>query len=139
VSEIEFKHKIEQGFFMEWSSAYGCYYGSPRTVIGEVEHGRCYILVVDRIGAEKIVQQYEKAVLIWLYTKNFEVLRERLVQRNTENEDQIEHRLNCARREIEQELRCPLYRYHILNDDFARAARKLERIIHRELFHEGLC
>jgi guanylate kinase len=138
VSEVEFKDKIEQGFFMEWSLAYGYYYGSPWTVIDEIEGGHSYILVVDRIGAEKIIQQYEKAVLIWIYTKNLEVLRERLIKRNAENEDQIEHRLNCARHEIEQELRCPLYRYHVLNDDFARAVRKVGKIILHELFHEGL-
>lgn len=133
VSEDEFRHKMEAGFFMEWSDAYGCYYGSPCSVLQEIERGRSYILIIDRVGAQKVAEQCEYAVLIWLYTKGLEVLKERLEQRNTEKPEQIEHRLDCARREMEQELRCPLYRYHVLNDDFEWALRKLEKIIKREL------
>lgn len=137
ISEGEFKHKIEHGFFMEWSTAYNYYYGSPRAVINEVEHGHSYILIIDRIGAEKVIHQYKKAVLIWLYTKGIEVLKSRLLRRNTEDKEQIKYRLDRARQEIAQELRFPLYRYHVLNDDFERAVRKLERIIWRELTKVG--
>jgi len=133
ICEKEFKAKIEQGFFIEWSEAYGCYYGSPRSIIDAVEQGFSYILVIDRIGAEKIVDKYKKAVLIWIYTKNLEVLRERLELRDTENDDQIQCRISCARKEIAQELEVPIYNYHILNNDFERALRKLEQIIRREL------
>jgi len=137
LSADEFRHKIENGFFMEWSDAYGCYYGSPRSILDEVEQGGFYILVIDRIGAERVAQLCDNAVLIWLYTKGLEVLRERLEQRNTEKQGEIEHRLDCARREIEQELRCPIYHYHVLNDDFNRALRKLEKIICHELTRAG--
>lgn len=138
LSEAEFEAKIGQGFFMEWSAAYGCYYGSARTVLEEVEQGQTYILIIDRVGAEKIAQQYDKAALIWIYTKGLEVLKERLESRETETEQQVCHRLECARREIEQELKTPLYRYHVLNDDFDRAVRKLEKIIRYELQQAGL-
>lgn len=133
ISESEFKYKIEQGFFMEWSTAYNYHYGSPRAVIDEVERGHSYILIIDRIGAEKVIHQYKKAVLIWLYTKGIEVLQSRLLRRNTEDEEQIQYRLDRARQEIAQELHFPLYRYHVFNDDFEVAVRKLERIIRREL------
>lgn len=133
VSEEEFRKKAEEGFFMEWSDAYGCLYGSPCSIVDEVERGRSYILIIDRVGAEKIAAQCPHAVLIWIYTKGLEVLRQRLEQRNTETPQQVQHRLSCAQSEIEQELKCPLYRYHVLNDDFDRALQKLERIIKREL------
>lgn len=133
ICKKEFKAKMEQGFFIEWSEAYGCYYGSPRSIIDGVEHGFSYMLVIDRVGAEKIREKYKEAILIWIYTKNLEVLRERLEHRNTESSEQIECRLVCARREIAQELEVPIYNYHILNDDFERSLRKLEKILRREL------
>jgi len=133
ICEDEFKEKIEQDFFMEWSEAYGCYYGSPRSVITEVERGFSYILIIDRGGAQEIAKIYPRAILIWIYTKGLDVLRERLVQRNSETEEQIECRLECARKEMAQELRSPIYRFHVLNDDFEPAVRKLEKIIRQEL------
>ena len=33
IGEIEFKVKIAQNFFLEWSCAYGAYYGSPRDIL----------------------------------------------------------------------------------------------------------
>jgi guanylate kinase len=133
ISEREFKHKIKHGFFMEWSTAYNYYYGSPCAVIDEVERGYSYILVIDRVGAEKVMHQYKKAVLIWLYTKGIEVLRDRLLRRNTEDKWQIYYRLDRARQEISQEVSFPLYHYHVLNDDFEVAIHRLEKIIRHEL------
>jgi len=138
ICKREFEDKIKHGFFMEWSQAYGYYYGSPRSVISQVERGFSYILIVDRLGAELIAQIYPQAILIWIYTKDIDVLRQRLAQRNSEDVKQVELRLECARREIAEECRAPLYRYHILNDDFDRAVRKLEKIILQELGSDTL-
>jgi len=137
ITDDEFKKKIDKDFFMEWSDAYGCFYGSPCSILNEIECGRSYILIIDRVGAEKIAARCKNAVLIWIYTKSLDILKQRLEKRDTETPKQIEHRLSCARFEIKQELQHPLYKYHILNDDFDRAVCKLERIIKRELFGEG--
>ena len=138
ICKEEFERRIDQGFFAEWSTAYGCYYGSPRSLIDEVERGRVCIVIIDRVGAEKIVQNYRGAVLIWLYTKGLEVLRERLLRRNTEKGVHIETRLECGEREIKKEIINPLYNYHILNDDFEYALTKLEKIIRCELSRDRL-
>ena len=133
IKQEEFKKKIKEGFFVEWSCEYGHYYGSPRFIIDEVERGRCSILIIDRVGAEKIASLYSKAVLIWIYTSSKEQLRERLILRKRETEQEIQHRLTCAEREIAREISCPLYHYHILNDIFDEALDKLCKVIQSEL------
>jgi len=133
IKQEEFKKKIEQGFFIEWSCEYGHYYGSPRFIIDEVERGRCSILIVDRVGAEKIAALYSKVVLIWIYTSNIGQLKERLILRKRETKEQIEFRLVCAEREIAREAMCPLYHYHILNDIFDEALDKLCKVIRSQL------
>src|SRR5437879_4794715 len=51
VTPAQFQEKIAAGFFMEWSTAYGHYYGSPRSVLDEVAAGNSRILILDRAGA----------------------------------------------------------------------------------------
>ncbi len=136
LTEEAFRKKIDEGFFMEWSDAYRSLYGSPRSIIDEVERGRSYVLIIDRVGAQKIAELSPNVVLIWIYTKGLDVLRERLNLRGRESAQEIEYRLERARQEIEEELNDPLYDYHILNDDFERALHKLERLVKRELADE---
>ena len=58
VSQELFKERIEEGFFLEWSTAYGAYYGSPRYILERVMHGNSYILIIDPIGVGRIVKAY---------------------------------------------------------------------------------
>lgn len=134
ISPEEFELKIEQEFFMEWSGVYEAYYGSPRHVMDQLEQGKSFLLIVDRLGAAKILKVHPAAVPIWIYTRSIDDLRERLVQRNTEAPDHIERRLARAHDEILAEINTPMYRYHVLNQDLEVAVDRIFTIIKRELF-----
>lgn len=129
LTEDAFKAKIEQGFFLEWSTAHAAYYGTPKSILDDLVHDRSYILVIDRIGAEQIRAQTEHAILIWITVPNMITLEKRLVGRATESRAQIDRRLKRAQQEMLLEQQCPLYDYHILNDDFNTALARLEHII----------
>ncbi len=132
-SKEAFEQKINEGFFIEWSTAYGHYYGSPRHILDELPHGRSFILVIDRAGARAVAEQCKNSVLIWVYTKNFEILEDRLRSRNTENNSEIIKRLTIAKQEIMDERTNSFYLYHVLNDKFEIALQELESIIAKEL------
>lgn len=134
LSASEFEEKIEQNFFMEWSKAYDAYYGCPRHIIDHLSAGRSFVVIIDRVGAQQIALQCQDAVLIWLYTKTIDQLRNRLIVRNADMIDVIEKRLRRAQEEIDQELQAPLYHYHVLNDDFGKALKRIATIIKRELY-----
>lgn len=134
ISAADFELKIQEGFFMEWSGVYQAYYGSPAHVMDALQTGRSYILIVDRVGAEKILVRFPHAVPIWIYTKSPAVLRDRLILRNTDPLDIIDRRLKRAYEEIDLEISKPLYTYHLLNHDFDDALDRLVTIIKRELF-----
>lgn len=137
VSQQEFESKIEQDFFMEWSRAYDAYYGCPRNILDHIKTGKSFIAIVDRVGAQQIAQLSKDVVLIWLYTKTTEELRGRLQTRNADLSEVIERRMRRACEEIEIELREPLYRYHVLNDDFEEALKRIVTIVKRELYKAG--
>ena len=61
-----------------------------------------------------------------LLPPNFELLRSRLTERQTDQEDEIERRLTKAAEEVRH---YQDYDYVVINDDFHEAVKELEAII----------
>lgn len=133
VSAAEFELKIKQNFFMEWSDAYGAYYGSPRSVLDEIASGVSYVAIFDRAGTRSILAQTDVAVPIWVMPPSLAELERRLRSRNTENDDQLKQRLAIAEQEMKEEKAEKLYKYCVVNDDFQTAFDHLVEIIAKEL------
>lgn len=129
IQEAEFLALIEKGFFAEWSTAYGTYYGTPITVLEDLAQGLSRVLILDRAGAKSIKSVVPEAVLIWITPPTTEVLEARLQGRNTENQDQIQRRMALARLEMEAEAQNPLYEHIIVNDFFEVSLEYLKKII----------
>lgn len=138
VSNEFFEQKIKDGFFLEWSTDYAAYYGTPAEIIKKLEGGTSLILIIDRRGAQQILAQIPSAVAIWIYTADLEVLKKRLTARGTESEAQIEQRFEQAKIEIELESAKSLYHYHLLNDNFLTTAEHLKNIILETLSQKKL-
>jgi guanylate kinase len=133
ISVLEFEQKIEQGFFLEWSNAYGHYYGSPRSIVDDLEKGHSYIGILDRSGGLAVKAQVSDSVLIWVYTSSIQIIEQRLYARNTEDEQQIQKRLLLAQQELAAENGEKKYHYHIANDSLEHAVGELTKIIQKEL------
>jgi guanylate kinase len=130
-----FEQCIQEGFFLEWSNAYTAYYGSPRSILNEINNGKSFTIILDRAGARILKSLVPEAVLIWIEVP-FELLQERLLRRATENSEQLERRLERSRIEIEQEKQDPLYHHIVVNKKFQVAKYQLKEIIERELQRE---
>lgn len=129
----EFQELIEQKFFLEWSTAYNAYYGTPCSIITQIEQGISHIAIVDRAGVRALTQAYPQAVAIWLDTPSLSVIEQRIITRATENEDQQRLRLQLAQQELASERTCSLYKYRIDNNELEKAVNELEQIIQTEL------
>lgn len=125
ISQADFEKKIGEGFFIEWSCAYGNYYGSPYSIVTHMAEGRSCVLIVDQAGASRIKEQVPEAVLIWIYTSSIEVLKQRLIKRGGESPEQVARRLELALLEIEQEAVRRVYNFHVLNEEFYESLEKL--------------
>ncbi len=133
VTPQEFQERIQQGFFIEWSTCYDNYYGSPKNILTGMAQGRSYVAILDRLGTQAVAERVSDAVLIWIHTSDINILRDRLEKRARDSAEQIERRLQIATQELEQETNNRLYKYHVLNDDFDAAANELEHIVQAEL------
>ena len=124
ITKEEFEAKIQEGFFLEWSNWYENYYGSPRSSVDDLQKGISCIMIVDRFGARAIKSIYPQVVLIWLEPVDLEVLKERLLLRGTDTQEEIQKRLIKASLEMDEEKEEKLYTYHIINDDFYETIEK---------------
>ncbi len=136
IKENDFLKKIKNHFFLEWSTWYGSYYGFPQTILNDLKNGISYIAIVDRFGARKIKELYKDAILIWIEPENIEVLKQRLIFRGTDNEDEIKKRLEKAAIEIDEEKKEKLYEIHIINDEFHSTVKKVINFIVGEILEK---
>lgn len=136
VSRDKFQELIAMDFFLEWNSFCDNYYGTPRHILTECDQGNSLVLVIDRVGARRIIANVPDAysiVTVWIQVSSLAVLRERLCLRGTEKHEQIQSRLERACVELSDEQQNKLYRYHVINDDFSRALGCLQSIFLEEL------
>jgi guanylate kinase len=132
----EFKQKIDSGFFLEYSTRYGAYYGSPVDALDKVKSGISIIIIIDRMGAKAISKIYPPAVCIWITPPSIEELQKRLELRNTENRSKIEDRVKLAVEELAEERNTPFYHYTVVNDSFSLAEEALRSIITAWIYQE---
>src|SRR5215212_8224572 len=101
VSKDRFEEMIARGELLEWAEVYGHYKGIPKREVGHaLQSGRDVILRIDVQGAATIRRLAPEAVFIFVAPGNFDELASRLRWRRTESPDEMEHRLEVARREM---------------------------------------
>ena len=128
LSHLEFDRMIRSRQMLE----YGYYnrngYGTPRKAVEEARAaGHNVILNVDVSGAMKIRSLCSDATLIFIVPPTWDELEERIRNRNTETQEELEERLLIAQEEI---LCAAQYDYILVNDTVEKTVRRLGQIIH---------
>jgi len=128
IDEQEFKKMIENDEFIEWFLVHGDYKGtSKKFVQKKVDKGHNLIFDLDIQGTDALKKSFpDQALAIFIKPPSFEVLKERLVGRGTEDEDALALRLENAKNELK---RSDDYDYVIVNDDLDRAYNELFELV----------
>jgi guanylate kinase len=130
VSRQEFENLIKQGEFLEFAEVHGNYYGTSKTQVeNETSIGRDIILEIDVQGADSIREKISEAVGIFILPPSFQVLRERLIARQTESDEDLKLRLNNAQDEVKEYSK---FDYVIVNDEVTKATLDLQSVIYAE-------
>jgi guanylate kinase len=134
ISREEFERRIEDGEFLEYAFVHGNYYGTMReNVMRELVAGRDVLLEIDVQGAATVRGHLgeiaDSLADIFLMPPTFEILRQRLIKRGTESPEQLELRLNNAKREMEAWRE---YRYLIVSGTVEEDAANFLSIMHAE-------
>lgn len=134
VSEAEFDRLLRTGGLLESREYNGNLYGTPRDFIERsLTEGYDVVLKPEVNGALAVKAAYPDAVLIFLVPDRFSNLRERLLARRTETNEEIARRLEIAQREMKFIRR---FDYIVVNaqDRPQEAVRDLEAIFQAERF-----
>ena len=131
VTKEVFKKKIDEGEFLEYNIYNDNYYGTSKQVILDmINNGVNALLEIDVNGAYNIKKIFPEALLIYIAPPSMEILRQRLIDRGTEEISVIENRLKIAEEELK---RVDFYDYVIVNDDLDKAVTEVKNCILKKI------
>ncbi|HLG61837.1 MAG TPA: guanylate kinase [Ktedonosporobacter sp.] len=105
VSQETFDRMVAQDELLEYANVHGNWYGQPiQQIKDHLNNGRDVLLKIDVQGAETVRKKVPGAIFIFLVPGSAEELVERLTNRQTETEAQLQRRLADSRRELAQQI-----------------------------------
>lgn len=129
LSAEEFEKAIEADSFVEWEEVYaGTRYGTLRSEVERIwAKGNTILFDVDVNGGLKLKSIFrEKALAVFVMPPSVEILRQRLLCRDTDAPEVIERRVAKAEHELSYS---PHFDRVVVNDDLPRAIREVEELI----------
>lgn len=132
IKEEEFKEKIEKGELIEWTFAYGHYYGTPRDKVEEwLKQGYNVLFDLDTKGLFNLKRYFEDIVSVFLFPPSWEELKNRLEKRHPDDPELVENRFEEAKKEAEM---FRFFDYVIINSDLERTLETIRSIYISEKF-----
>jgi guanylate kinase len=128
----EFLELRDNGGLLESAQIFGHWYGVPKAqVIEALDQGKDVVLKIDIQGAETIRHLLPDSLSIFLMPPSLEVLKQRLLERGTEESQDLEDRLAMANEEINAAL---LFDHVVINEDglLDQTVLAIEHIIRKE-------
>ena len=105
-NEADFKDRVAKHEFIEWEEVYhDTFYGTLKLEVERLwQLGKAVIFDVDVKGAVNLKKKFgDQALSLFIKPPSEQALEERLLNRNTEDWDKIEERINKAKTELQYE------------------------------------
>jgi guanylate kinase len=147
INDEEFDKMIKEDEFIEWANVFGKRYGTAYKSVFNSDSSRDILLEIDVQGAEKILNIYgvknkdkykgnvsnecpeleeNRLITIFITPPSYEGLSERLRNRGSMDDAELNRRLDTAYAEIKKS---SIYGYIITNDNLDDAYLKLKSIV----------
>ena len=121
---------IAEDKFVEYEEVYaGSFYGTLRSEVERIwAKGHVIIFDIDVQGGVNLKRIFgDQAFSIFIQAPSVEILRERLVNRNTDTPEAIEKRV--AKAASEMEFAAGKFDYTLINDDLQTALAEAESVV----------
>ena len=130
VSKEEFEQELAAGQMLEYAQYVDNYYGTPLKYVNEMlDSGKDVFLEIEVKGAMQVREKVPDGLFIFLTPPDLMELRQRIINRGTDDIDTINKRMKKAVDEIEM---MQNYDYAVVNDEVEKAAEKIKTIIRAE-------
>lgn len=134
MSVPEFKKKIADNAFVEWEEVYADqFYGTLQSELDRIwSMGKHLVFDIDVRGAANIKAKYEQRCMsVFVKPPSFEILKQRLTDRNTETAESLAKRIEKVRLELEYENR---FDFVLVNDQIDVAFTEAGHIVETFIF-----
>jgi guanylate kinase len=129
ITADQFRDKISNNEFIEWQEVYpGSYYGTLESEMDRIwSEGKTPIFDVDVFGGINLKKYFgDTALAIFIQPPSLQELETRLRHRGTENEENLQTRLNKVERELTYSGQ---FDRIIVNDEISTASSKATELI----------
>ena len=129
-SADEFRQMIKEDKFVEYEEVYaGSFYGTLRSEVERIwAKGHTIVFDIDVQGGVNLKRIFgDQALSVFIQAPSVEILRERLIGRQTDTPEAIERRV--AKAASEMEFAAGKFDYVLVNDDLATAKAEAEKVI----------
>ncbi len=129
LSESDFKCKVSNNEFIEWEEVYkDLFYGTLKSEVEKIwKNNQHVIFDIDVKGGLNLKQQFNSnALAIFIKPPSEEILKQRLINRNTESDENLTIRLNKVTEELTF---APQFDVIIVNDTLEQAIQEVELAI----------
>lgn len=129
-SRPAFEELRERDELLEWAEVHGELYGTPRSNLVEARgQGTHLLLDIDVQGARSVRERVPETVTVFLLPPDGSRIVRRLLERGTEDAEQLRRRLAAAEQELEA---IGEFDYVVINDRLQDAVDTVEEIIRSE-------
>ena len=126
LSKAEFLRRVAENDFLEYDEHFGNYYGTPKSFVRETLKEKSVILEIDVVGALNAKKAFPDCVLVMIEPPSEEELKNRLISRGTESEEEVQNRLSRLSYELSQKDK---YDFISVNDDLETAIADLSAVV----------
>jgi guanylate kinase len=127
LSKAEFENAIQGNRFLEYETVHDNLYGTLKDTVNElVKAGQSVVFDIDVKGAKAVKMHYPQAILIFIMPPNEEVLKQRLINRKSEDQNTLKRRLERLEYEYRQ---ADQFDFKVINDNLKDAVAEVKRII----------
>ena len=129
-SADEFRQMIKEDKFVEYEEVYaGSFYGTLRSEVERIwAKGHAIVFDIDVQGGVNLKRIFgDQALSVFIQAPSVEILRERLIGRQTDTAEAIERRV--AKAASEMEFADGKFDYVLINDDLQTAKAEAEKVI----------
>lgn len=129
LSEADFDQKIKDGEFLEWEEFYGGKkYGTLRSEVDKkLKSGYFVVLDIEVKGAVNIKDIYgDESLSLFIQPPSIDVLKQRLLDRGTEDDETLALRLERAKKELTY---ADQFDRVIINDDLDSAYSQVKEAV----------
>lgn len=129
ITADQFRDKISRNEFIEWQEVYpGSYYGTLKSEMDRIwSEGKTPIFDVDVSGGINLKKYFgDTALAIFVQPPSVQELENRLRHRGTENEENLQTRLNKVEKELTFSGK---FDRIIVNDEFSSASSKVTELV----------